>query len=54
MVAMLARETDLRAGHGCDASASSARAAEVLFPAHFQFRVELYVAAIFKRIMADF
>ena len=54
MVAMLAREADLRAWHGCDAGTSSARAAEVLFPAHFQFWVELYVAARFKRVMVDF
>ena len=46
MVAMLAYEADLRAGHGCD-GASSARAAEVLFPAHFQFVVGLYIAAMF-------
>jgi hypothetical protein len=54
MVAMLAREADLRAGHGYDASANSVRAAEVLFPAHFQFWVELYIAAMFKRAMVDF
>lgn len=54
MVAVLTREADLRAGHGCNAGASSVRAVEVLFPANFQFWVELYVAAMFKRVMVDF